>query len=214
MVIALGTAGYPSATSYNGSVIIGGNFFIHNGHPGNPKSDLKHVDIGKLLLSNVNPKVFDLVNKDFKNQVEPKFINTPRNPATPAVCMASKVYTAISSVNVTDYSEYNWVDHEAVDHYQAVEKRLPFNSLETTHGVIKLSTPKPILFISAITDRLGFFDSEVNASQNYVSSFNAGIVAAQLLINLNDFVGAGNSFSTIKDVMLSGLPGIGKTTLA
>jgi hypothetical protein len=194
LVIAVGTAGYPSTTSYNGSVVIGGNFFIHNGHPGNPKSDLQHNDIGKVLPTNVNSKIFDLVNKDFKNQVEPKFIRTPRNPAEPAVCIASKVYTAISSINVTDYSEYNWVDHEAIEHFRSIENKLPFNSLETTHGIIKLSTDKPIIFISAITDRLGYFDSEVNAIQNYVSSFNAGIVAGQLLISVNEFVIAGNEF--------------------
>src|SRR5690606_14889805 len=113
----------------------------------------------------------------------------PRNPSELAVCIASKVYTAISSINVTDYAEYNWIDHEAVEHFKSVEKRLPFNSLETTHGVIKLSSKdKPIIFISAITDRLGYFDNEVNASQNYVSSFNSGIVAGQLLVSLNDFI--------------------------
>jgi hypothetical protein len=194
LIIAVGTAGYPSQTSFNGSVVIGGNFFIHNGHPGNPKSDLQHNDIGKFLASNVNAKIFDLINKEFKNQVESKFINTPRNPAKPTVCAASKVYTAISSINVTDYSEYNWVDHEAVEHFKMVENKMPYNSLETTHGIIKLSSDKPIIFISAITDRLGYFDSEVNSTQNYVPSFNAGIVVGQLLISLNEFCKGGNEF--------------------
>jgi hypothetical protein len=194
LIIAFGTAGYPSTTSFNGSVVIGGNFFIHNGHPGNPKSDLQHNDIGKVLIANINSKIFDLVNKDFKNQVESKFIKTPRNPAKPAVCIASKVYSAISSINVTDYSKYNWVDHEGIEHFKSIENKLPFNSIETTHGVIKLSSDKPIIFISAITDRLGYFDSEVNATQNYVPSFNAGIVTGQLLTSLNDFVIGGNEF--------------------
>lgn len=193
LVIAVGTAGYPSTTSFNGSVVIGGNFFIYDGHPNNPQSNLQHQNIGKVLTSNVNSKIFELITKDFKNQVEPKFIRTPRNPAEPTVCIASKVYTAISSINVTDYSEYNWVDHEAVEQFKSIEGKLPFNSLETTHGVIKLSSnDKPIIFISAITDRLGYFDSEVNPTQNYVSSFNAGIVTGQLLVSLNDFVNAGN----------------------
>ena len=194
LIIAIGTAGYPSETSYNGSVVIGGNFFIHNGHPGNIKSDLKHDDIGKILDSNVNSRIFELINKDFKNQTEPKFVRTPRNPAKKAVCIASKVYTSISSINVTDYSEYNWVDQEAIEHFKNLGNKLPFNSLETTHGVIKLICDKPIIFISAITDRLGYFDSEVNATQNYVSSFNAGIVTGQLLISLNDFIISGNEF--------------------
>ncbi len=193
-VIAVGTAGYPSNTSYNGSVVIGANYFIHNGHPKNPKSNLDHPDIGKILLSNVNEKLFDIVNKDFKNLTEPKFIQTPRNPAFHSVCIASKVYTAVSSINVTDYSEYNWVDHEAIEHYHSIESKMPFNSLETTHGVIKFSTSKPIIFLSAITDSLGQFDVEVTASQNYTASFNAGIVLGQLFCDLSDFVVKGGGF--------------------
>jgi hypothetical protein len=194
LVIAVGTAGYPSNTSFNGSVVIGGNFFVHNGHTNNPKSNLNHPDIGKILFSNVNDKLFDLINKEFKNLTEPKFIKTPRNPAQQSVCMASKVYTAISSINVTDYSEYNWVDLEAIEHYKQTEKRLPYNSLETTHGVIKFSTAKPIIFVSGITDRSEYFHSEVTATQNYVSSFNTGIVLGQLFCSLNDFVSQGNRF--------------------
>jgi len=194
LVIAVGTAGYPSETSLNGSVVIGSNFFIHDGHPGNPESNLKHPDFGKVLLSNINPGVFKLISKEFENQVEPKFIKTPRNPAEYPVCIASDVYTAISSVNVTDYAEYNWVDHEAIEHYQKVEKRLPFKSLETTHGVIKLRTDKPIIFVSAITDRIGYFDTEVTATQNYVSSFNAGIVLGQLIVSLYYYLLDGGKF--------------------
>ncbi len=188
IVIAVGTAGYPSATSFNGSVVIGANFFVHNGHPENPKSNLTHPDIGKVLISNVNDVLFDIFNSDFKNQTEPKFINPPRNSSKNPVCIAAKVFTALSSINVTDYREYNWVDHEAIVHYKQVEKQLPINSLETTHGVIKFSTDKPIIFISAITDRLEHFDTEVTATQTYVSSFNAGIVLGQLFCSLNDFV--------------------------
>jgi len=188
LVISVGTAGYPSETSYNGSVIIGGNFFIHNGNENNPKSKLDHPDIGKLLGTNVNNTLFDIISREFKNSVEPKFLPAPRNPADRPVCIASKVYTAISSINVTDYSAYNWVDHEAIEHFHAVEKRMPFNSLETTHGVVKLSTHKPIIFVSAITDRLAYFDTEVTPAQNYVASFNAGIVLGQLFCALDTYL--------------------------
>lgn len=127
LIIAVGTAGYPSTISFHGSVVIGGNFFIHNGHPGNPKSDLQHNDTGNVLTSNVNSKIFDLINKDFKNQVESKSDKTSRNPAEPAVCITSKVYTANTSINVTDYSEYYWVDLEAIAHFD----RLRINYLLT-----------------------------------------------------------------------------------
>jgi hypothetical protein len=195
LVIAVGTAGYPSETSFNGSVIMGGNFFIHNGNSDNPLSRgniNSNARIGVILKSNVNSEIFDLV-KDFKNQAENKFLKMQRNEALIPLCMASKVYTAISSINVTDYSEYNWVDHEAITHFQSVEKKLPFKSLETTHGIIKMSSDIPSIFISAITDRLGYFDSEVTPSQNYASSFNAGIALGHLCCSLNDFWESGKN---------------------
>ncbi|MBC7863210.1 MAG: hypothetical protein IAF38_09560 [Bacteroidia bacterium] len=194
LVIAVGTAGSPTDISLNGSVVIGANFFIHDGNTNNPLSKLKSKDFGKVLPSNVNSNLFNLISNDFKNAVESKFIKTPRNPAEHAVCIASKVYTALSSVNVTDYTEYNWVDPEAIAHFRQVEKKLPFNSLETTHGVIKLSTTKPIIFVSAITDQLEHFDVEVNPTQNYVPAFNAGIVLGQLVVALNGFAQQGNGF--------------------
>jgi hypothetical protein len=195
LVIAVGTAGYPSSDSFNGSVVIGSNFFIHNGDPGNPKSNLKHDKIGKLLPSNINEKLFEAFSKDFKNAVELKFLAMPRNPAVKAECIASKDFTALSSVNVTDYTKYKKVDPEAVQHYKQVEPTLPLSSIETTHGVIKLSTDKPIIFLSAIADRLGFFDEEVTPTQNYAAAFNAGIVLGQLFISLNDLALGGFDFN-------------------
>lgn len=187
LIIAVGTAGHPSSTSFNGSIVIGGYFFLHDGHPDNPRSNLKHPDLGKILPSNVNSKIFDLIDKDFKAQIEYKFLKTPRNPADNSVCIASKNYTTISSVNVTDYSEYAWVDHEAIAHFNSIEKKLPIYSIETTHGVIRLSSQKPMLFVSAITDRLGYFDNEVTPSQNYVAAFNAGIFLGQFICSVCDF---------------------------
>ncbi len=200
LVIAVGTAGYPQDDSINGSVVIGSNFFIHDGHPGNTESNLVHQDIGKFLQSNVNPKLFKIFDSNFKNSVESKFIKAIRNPIEHPVCIASKVYTAISTVNVTDYDEYNWVDEEAIEHYYEViedsKDKYPAKSSETTHGVIKISTDAdiPIIFVSGITDRTGRFDIDVNDTQNYIASFNAGIVLGQMLISLYGFIRANNEF--------------------
>ena len=186
LIIAAGTAGYVSETSYAGSVIAGARFFVHNGHPGNPDSDMKHPDFEKLLPLNINPMVLGIFNPAFKQKVEFKFLKVPVNPATRPAILASQFYTAIGSVNVTDYGEYNWVDHEAIQSFRAIEAKLPIGSLETTHGVIRLSSNQPCLFVSAITDREGHFDLEATAGQNYVASFNAGIVLAQFINDLNE----------------------------
>lgn len=196
-VISISTAGYPGNISRNGSVVIGANFFIHDGHaqePFNPKSNLKHSDIGKLLKSNVNPRFFDLISNEFRNYVEPKFIATPRNPGKYPCCIASEVFTALSNINVTEYEEYNWVDEEGTEHYHQAIEKYPCRSAETTHGVVKLCTDKPVIFMSPVTDQFGCFDFEVTPSQNFTASFNAGIVLGKLLCDINSFVKKGNKF--------------------
>ena len=195
LVISVSTAGYPADFSCNGSVVIGGNFFLFDGHPGNPKSNLKSTSLNTLLPVNVNKKLFSLIDFDFRNSVEPKFLKTPHNPCDHPLCIASHVFTALSVINVTEYEEYNWADHEAMAKYNEVETRLPCNSSETTHGVVKLSTNKPIIFVSPITDQFGHFDFEVTPTQNYAASFNAGIAIGHLLCALDSYVKDGNSFS-------------------
>lgn len=194
LVIAFGTAGYLSDTTYAGSVVIGSRFFVHNGHPGNPASNLADPRFETLLPTTVNPKLFGVISPAFKLKCEPKFLRTPVDPTSRAACLASPFYTAVGSVNVTDYNEYAWVDAEAIATFRSVEKKLPVGSLETTHGVIRLSTDRPIIFVSAITDREGNFDMEVTPGQNYVASFNGGLVMGQLLLDLNTFLSANPAF--------------------
>ncbi|MCH5719570.1 carbohydrate-binding domain-containing protein [Niabella hibiscisoli] len=187
LVITAGTAAGPDAISLNGSIIIGGNFFIHDGQAGNSQGHLTHPDFGQLLACNVNAGVFNLVDKDFKSKVAPKFLQAPLNAAKPAICKASCLYSAISTVNVTDDAEDAWIASDPLAHFKQIESTLPANSVETTHGLIKLCTDKPILFVSAITNRLGCFKEEVTPAQNYVASFNAGIFMSQFIVSLNEY---------------------------
>lgn len=57
--------------------------------------------------------------------------------------------------------------------------------METTHSVIRLCVPSPrFLFVSGITNRLGYFNVEVSPrsyAQNFAASHNAGITVAWLL---------------------------------
>lgn len=195
LIMAVGTAGYLSEQSYNGSVFIGSNFFLHDGHPDNNDSNLKNENVGKLLSSNVNNQLYDIFSQDFRDKVEKKFISVPNLPAQKMQCLASIFFAALSNINVTDYKEYRRVDNEGIKHFKDIVGNFDLCSIETTHGVIKLCSEKPTIFISAITDRVGYFDSEVNALQNYVASFNAGIVIGQLLCSLNDYILKGNEFT-------------------
>lgn len=194
LVISVSTANYPTdepqddsspsdGASLNGSVIIGGNFFIHDGHPGNPESNLQSPYIGQLLSGNVSSELFDIVS-DFADAVTARFLTPPNFPASKFTCRASAAYSAVSSINVTDYSEYDRVDQEAVDHFHAAAPGALLRSIETTHGVVRISTERPVLFLSPVTDRLGHFE-DVNDTQNYVCAFNGGLVLGELLCRLS-----------------------------
>jgi hypothetical protein len=185
LIIAMGTAGYIADNSYAGCVVFGGRFFVHDGDANNNKSHMVNASFEKSLPINVNANVFNVINAGFKSKIEAKLLPPPSNPCIHMTCLASQYYTAVGSVNVTDYGKYAWVDAEAVAAFRQVEQKFPVGSLETTHGVIRLCSEKPTIFISAITDREGNFDMEVNAGQNYVCSFNAGIVLGQFLVDLN-----------------------------
>ena len=147
---------------------------------------MKHPDFEKLLPFNINKKVFEILSPGFIQKVEFKFLKTPVNPSVRSALLASQFYSSLGSVNVTDYGEYSWVDKEAVNSFRKGEDKLPIGSLETTHGVIRLSSDKPCMFISAIVDREGHFDLEVTPGQNYTASFNVGIVLGQFITDLND----------------------------
>lgn len=200
LVISVSTANYPvpknnPGYSTNGSVFIGGTFFLHDGHPGNPESNLQSEYVGQLLHSNVNPAVFDLVSEDSFAVAEGKFISPPNAPATGGFfCMANLNYSAASSINVTDYSEYTRVDEEARRHFEQVAPPgFRLVSLETTHGVVKISTARPILFLSPVTDRLGHFDDDVTDTQNYVCAFNGGLALGQLFCELAKYLKEGGT---------------------
>lgn len=198
LVISVSTANYPipesnPGCSTNGCVFIGGTFFLHDGHPGNPESNLQSEYVGKLLRPNVNPAVFGLVRPETFATTQQKFVTPPNAPATGGfVCKAAPNYSAVSSINVTDYTEYTRVDEEALRHFEQVAPpEYQLQSIETTHGVVKISTDKPILFVSPVTDRLGHFDDDVTDTQNYVCAFNGGLALGQLLCELTKYVKGG-----------------------
>ena len=110
------------------------------------------------------------------------------NPARKQILVAASNYTAVGVVNITNYDDYAWADEEALrafrDACKEHRERPPIGSVETTHGVIRLQSETPFIFISGITDRIGHFNMEVGPrpyAQNFVAAHNAGVVAAWLI---------------------------------
>jgi len=187
LVIAVGTAGSPLPGPIAGCVVAGPRFFLHDGHPGNT-SHLDRTDYETLLPANVNPELLNLISPSFKQLTEPKFIPPPNNPCLRPAFLASNYYTAVSSFNVLDYGEYAWVDSDAAAAFRKIEPNLPIGSIDTTQTIIRVSSEAPCCFVSAITDVEGRFDMEVTNPQNYICSFNAGLVLGQFLVSINDLL--------------------------
>lgn len=185
-VIAVGTAGYPSmAHNINGSVIVGTNVFVHDGHPNNenPNSSLSLPLFGKVVASSISAERFAELTDYDEARLLSSMVKPPNNPATPMI-LANYDNLSLGTVNVTDYSEYAKKDSETLQAYKALNMNHPATSIETTHGLLRLLCGDCFVFISGITDRLGHFDDEVTFGQNFAAAFNAGIVLTGLIANL------------------------------
>ena len=188
-VIAVGTAGYPGIYTENGSVVVGTEIFIHNGHPNgeNPDSNWSDGPFDTLLKSTLGETAFDqitTIETSPKPSVMDRFMVPPLNPATYGKLIARSDYAALGTVNVTKYTEYAEKDAETqkafTDSYNIALAR----SLETTHGLIRKQSEASFIFVSGITDRIGHFDDEVSLrsyAQNTSAAHNAGVVLAWML---------------------------------
>ena len=194
-VVAFGTAGFPGEESYNGCVFVGANTFIHDPFSDDLRNETywHSEQTGRLIgLSSLSAELFNpdcrLFDESLKSQVESRFLAPPMNPARKQILVAASNYTAVGVVNITNYDDYAWADEEALRAFRDARKehreRPPIGSVETTHGVIRLQSGAPFIFISGITDRIGHFNMEVGPrpyAQNFACAHNAGVVAAWLI---------------------------------
>ena len=189
LTIALGTAGHPDACTHNGCVVIGTKVFMHNFHPNgsNPLSNWTVGPFDEVIGSTLSQPVFESM-VDFEHQVVvdigKRLLPTPLNPAHPPMIMADYHHAALGAVNVTNYDEYPQSDAATLKAYHTLYGKAGAQSLETTHGLIRVHGSDNFIFISGISDRVGYFDEEANSrsyGQNTVAAHNAGIALAWML---------------------------------
>lgn len=202
LVIACGTSGFGSETeNNNGSVVIGTNIFIHNFHPNgeNPKSVWDDpAKFEKLIVSKIDNSFFALLDYFTVKAMEERLLKPYLNPSDHIQIIASRDFLGLSTVNITDYKDYKTSDQIGMKAIADAGINLKIGSVETTHGVIRLQTDAPFVFMSGITDRAGHFDDDVNGfdfkgnvkteSQNFSSSFNIGVCLAWLIPKLAKFI--------------------------
>jgi len=183
LLIAFGTAAFPAETSFNGCATMGAFGYMFDTDPG---GGFKDPSVGTLLGSTAPTGFFRALGNlpDFRAQTEVRFVSTPLNGAEPPRFFGAENYTALGVINVTNYDDYTWADVAGVAALQGAFPHSPIGSVETTHALIRSRTDAPFLWISGITDRVGYFNQE-NAprdyAQNMAAAHNAGVVAAWTL---------------------------------
>lgn len=197
MVIAFGTAGIPSTLSKAGDVVLGSNSFVYDAAPTEPTGiKYNRPDFNKLLLSTLPDTFFSQLTQSLHQLKMLQFFETraltpPLNASGTFQIIANFNLTAVSNVNVKSYTDYANTDKEALAAYSKIPKAPPPYSVETTHGLVRIEgNCTNFMFISAITDRVGFFDTEVTPkvhAQNFSAAFNGGILLSYLVPFIEDY---------------------------
>lgn len=187
LVIAVGTAGLPYDTcSENGNGVIGTKIFMHNGAPdgSNPDSNWRVGPFDQVIDSKLDRAAFAELVYGISAAAPNVFLVPPINPSSSNRLLADYDNIALGTTNVTDYTKYAVSDLQTVRALADGPISGKPASLETTHGLIRVQSDAPFLFVSGITDRLGHFDQEVTPrsySQNTSAAHNAGVAVAWLL---------------------------------
>jgi len=189
-VVAVGTAAFPSETSHNGSVVVGTKIFMHNADPDNPNSRWSVGPFDTILDSTLDKTGFDLVAA-IDSHVFDLFLVAPLNPALKGGLIADYGFVGLGSVNVTDYKKYAQADKATLDAYMASQDPNAAKSLETTHGLIRVQSQAPFVFVSGVADRVEHFGDEVSPrsyAQNTTAAHNAGVILAWMIPKINSLL--------------------------
>lgn len=197
LLIALGTAGFGDETqNNNGCVVIGSDVFIHNFHPNgeNPKSHWDDARQGQLITSSIEDDFFSIVDTASVSYIESRLLRPFLNSSQDVQIISGKEYLSLGVVNITNYKDYAASDQKGIDALRASGYTGKIGSVETTHGIIRLSCDTRFAYISGITDRVNHFNDDVNGrdlkgnikteAQNFTAAFNIGVFLASALARI------------------------------
>lgn len=175
-VIAFGTAGYPGDTSNDGCATIGGTIFIHDASNGAPGSWSWPGHMDALIPSKTPASFFSSVAADQKtlDAISLEMIKPKNNPANVLRLIIALDAVAVSSVN--EPPPYCDADKNSIAKAQQAGAT-NVTSVETTHGVIRSMWDAPFIYVTAIPNRVCYFDQEARNvyAQEFPSSHNAGV---------------------------------------
>lgn len=169
--------------SQNGCVAVGSAYYMYDARRLDPTSpsklDIKH----SIITSRPSPAVWTALVNVAAKTAHTRFQTPPHAPAPDMKVLVYPNAMAVGILNVVHYDVYEKADPVA---YTAAQNECGSKnflaSLETTHGIVATSAGSiPTIFMSPITDRYTKFAEDVDAKQNYVAGYNAGVTAAVLL---------------------------------
>jgi hypothetical protein len=185
LVVAFGTAACPVRSGHNGNVVIGTSIFVHDPYekPPNPQKHWTHAQLNEVVTSDFQ-RLFDQLPTQFASDAEKRFLLAPNAPATPPSIHLDSQLISVGVVNVIKSADYPWADKRALEKFKDITKSTSTESLETTHGVIRLVLGARFLYISGLANAVGEFEQQVSRSpysQNFVAAHNAAVALAWLI---------------------------------
>ena len=192
LVVAVGTASTPDpAVNRNGGVVIGTSVFMNNGKPGgsNPDSDLNLPSFDQLLESSIAPETFRKLATLDNVSVLNRFLAVPLNPSALPDISIGFGDVALGTINVSQSSDYATCDPLTITAFSGLQSKARAVSLETTHGLIRVQSDSPFVFVSGIVNRYQQFGVDVVPrldAQNTVGAHNAGVAVSWMLSSLDE----------------------------
>lgn len=187
LLIAFGTAGVPTEVSKNGGIVVGSNVFPYDAQKEDATKRYDSKQFGQVVGSSISSDFFNALNLGMaqlplKLFFEKAALATPNSPNNIFPFIADRDLVAIGDINTKSYDDFKSCDVAAVNLFNDQKKQLKFlqtaYSVDTTHSLVRLEGGcDKFIFISAITDRLVYFDNEVTPrvlAQNFSASFNGG----------------------------------------
>ena len=187
LVIAFGTAGSRPGLHINGCVVVGRRVYIHDAYNGvADRTGLWTPSKEDLVIESDLPVgVIQGISPESKHSAEARLLPPPIDPANPLLVMAGDGFISLGHVNCTNYDEYAWSPQRAIESFNDnASGSGEIGSVESTHGLIRLVSEAPFLYVSGIADPVGLFNLQVTPrvyAQNTAAAHNAAIALAWLL---------------------------------
>jgi hypothetical protein len=189
LVVAFGTAGLKAEVSMNGCVVVGRRVFIHDPYEAetNRMGMWASSTTNTVIDSDLPLSVFRNISSESRHSAEARLLPPPVAPASPLLVLTGNNFVSLGAVNVINYADYVWAPQSTIEAFNKHCSRSgEIGSIESTHGVIRVVSNAPFLYVSGISDS-GGFSIQVTPrvyAQNTVAAHNAAIALAWLLPDL------------------------------